>query len=128
MRYLLDTHVFLWYCCGNDRVSPVAKAIIEETTNQIFISIASVWEISIKNSLGKLNFDCPFEDFFHEQTKKNGFEILDLELRHIFCLNQLPFFHRDPFDRILIAQSYIENIPILSVDTFFDAYSIKRIW
>ena len=91
-------------------------------------SIASIWEIAIKTSLGKLSFDKPLEQFLPEQIAANDARLLDISLSHALRVANLPFHHRDPFDRMIIAQSLTENVPILSDDKAFDAYGIKRIW
>lgn len=128
MRFLLDTHTFIWFVIDNPKLSPRVKKLIEDDRNEKLLSIASIWEMGIKHSTGKLSFNLPFEIFILWQLSINDFEILDIQLRNSFVVATLPFHHRDPFDRILIAQAMVEEIPILSADSAFDAYSIERLW
>jgi len=128
MIFLIDTHTFIWYVTDNSRLSNQVLELINDENNQIFLSIASVWEMGIKYSLGKLTFNLPFETFINQQLTINDFTILDINISHITAVTQLPLHHRDPFDRILIAQAIVENIPIISVDNKFDAYPIQRLW
>ncbi|MEA5577069.1 type II toxin-antitoxin system VapC family toxin [Anabaena sp. UHCC 0451] len=95
---------------------------------RFFLSIASIWEMGIKHGLGKLTFNIPFETFITQQITINDFTVLDIKISHITTISQLLLHHRDPFDRMLIAQAMVENIPIISADTIFDAYSIQRLW
>ncbi|MBD1835038.1 type II toxin-antitoxin system VapC family toxin [Funiculus sociatus GB2-A5] len=126
MRQLLDTHSFIWFVMGNPRISPRLRSLIED--NQNLLSIASVWEMAIKHSSGKLSFGLPFRIFIEQQLSLNSIELLSINLDHIDVIAALPFHHRDPFDRLLIAQSMVERIPILSADSAFDAYPITRLW
>ncbi|KAB8319551.1 type II toxin-antitoxin system VapC family toxin [Tolypothrix campylonemoides VB511288] len=128
MKLLLDTHTFIWFFTGNTKISNQARALIENQDNEKLLSTASVWEIAIKQSTGKLSFHLPFEVFIKQQLSLNDFNLLDINLDHLAVVATLPFHHRDPFDRLLIAQSIVEKIPILSVDSAFDAYPIERLW
>lgn len=128
MRLLLDTHAFLWFINGSTELSAVARLLIENEANQPFISVASLWEMAIKISLGKLNLSSPFDTFIPQQLKLNGIGLLNIQFRHTVVISTLPFHHRDPFDRLLIAQSIVNRIPILSADTAFDAYDVRRLW
>jgi PIN domain nuclease of toxin-antitoxin system len=128
MRLLLDTHTFLWFIMGNPNLSAKARAAIESITNEKYVSVASVWEIAIKVSVGKLSLSAPFSSLIPEQLSANGFELLNLEVAHASALTSLPFHHRDPFDRLLIAQAMVEQMQIVSVDSAFDAYPISRLW
>jgi PIN domain nuclease of toxin-antitoxin system len=128
MRILLDTHTFLWYCIGNNRLSYTAKTLIEDKKIQPLLSVASLWEIAIKLSLGKLRLNQSFEKLIPDQLQQNGIDCLPLEMRHFISLIDLPFHHRDPFDRLLIAQALAESMPLLSADAVLDAYPIKRLW
>ncbi|MCC5597891.1 type II toxin-antitoxin system VapC family toxin [Nostoc favosum] len=92
------------------------------------MSIASVWEMAIKHSIGKLNFGLAFNEFIEQQIISNGIELLPITIDHITVVATLYLHHRDPFDRLLIAQALVENIPILSADKIFDAYPIRRVW
>jgi PIN domain nuclease of toxin-antitoxin system len=128
MRLLLDTHTFIWYVTDNSRLSNQVLELINDENNEILLSIASLWEIAIKQNLGKLSFNQPFEIFITQQLNLNDFSLLDINISHVTVVATLPLHHRDPFDRILIAQSVVENIPLLSADKIFDAYPIRRVW
>jgi PIN domain nuclease of toxin-antitoxin system len=128
MNILLDTHAFLWFVWDDAHLSQTAKDTITDPNNRKLVSVASVWEIGIKVSLQKLDLGMPYLPFMQSQLAINLFEILSLTLEHGDVVSRLPFHHRDPFDRLMIAQSMCEQIPIVSADPAFDAYSIKRIW
>jgi len=128
MRVLLDTHSFLWFVLGDTRLSSIARSEIENPANEKLISPASYWEVAIKISIGKYTLPQPYEEFVHQAVDCNGFVILHIEPRHAAAVANLPFHHRDPFDRLLIAQAIVEQIPILSSDPIFDQYSVTRIW
>ena len=104
MRYLLDTHTLLWLFADDKRLSDSARELIESQSNDIFISIASLWEVAIKVSIGKLTLDKPFEQVFPEELRLNNIEILDITVDSLIKLTTLPYHHRDPFDRLIIAQ------------------------
>ena len=127
MRYIIDTQAFIWYATGDKQLSKTALDIIESDAIR-YISFASIWEMAIKSSIGKLNFQIPFEDLISNQLAINGYDILSLELSHVFQLAKLPLFHKDPFDRIMIAQAITENIPIISIDPYFQSYPVTVIW
>jgi PIN domain nuclease of toxin-antitoxin system len=126
VKQLLDTHTFLWFVMGNPRIAPRLRAQIEDNEN--FVSIVSIWEIAIKNGIGKLNLEVPFDDFIDRQIIPNGIQILDIKLEHLKVLITLPLHHRDPFDRILIAQAITEDIVLVSADSVFSLYPVQRIW
>jgi PIN domain nuclease of toxin-antitoxin system len=128
MMLLIDTHTFIWYVTDDSKLSNQVIKLINDENNQIFLSIASIWEIGIKQSLGKLNFNLPLEMFVTQQMSLNDFSLLDIKISHISTVSQLPLHHRDPFDRIWIAQAIAENIPILSADAIFDTYPVQRLW
>jgi PIN domain nuclease of toxin-antitoxin system len=128
MKLLLDTHSLIWFFSGHPNLSDVARQLMEDSSNQKLISLASVWEMGIKQSKGKLTLSLPLEDYIIEKTKLEDFELLLIQLNHLALISTLPFHHNDPFDRLLIAQAITENIPILSKDIAFDAYHVKRIW
>ena len=128
MRLLLDTHSFLWFIGGSASLSPTARTFIEDADNQPLLSMASLWEMAIKLSIGKLSLGKPFERLIPEQMRLNGIELLQIEMAHIIVVTELPFHHRDPFDRLLIAQAMVEQISVVSGDPAFDSYSIKRLW
>ena len=128
MNYLLDTHTFLWFINNDVSLSATAKTLIEEPTNDSCLSVASVWEIAIKFSLAKLEIPTPFTDFVTSQLAENNFGLLPIEPAHIGIVATLPFHHRDPFDRLIIAQAQHEGLPIIGKDESFDAYGIARYW
>lgn len=131
MQYLIDTHIFIWFIQNSPNLNQTARNLIEDSQNKILISIASLWEISIKNSIGKLNLVKGF-DAMADYLNDNSIEVLPINFAHTVENNKLPFHHRDPFDRIIIAQAIVENIDFISADAVFDEYlkekSIARIW
>lgn len=128
MKLLLDTHVFLWFITGDSRLSSDARSLIEDMANDKFVSIASLWEIAIKFSLGKLTLSDDFDVLFPNQLNINGFEQLAVETNHLYEIVKMPFHHRDPFDRLLVAQAISEKMSIISIDSAFDNYSVIRLW
>lgn len=128
MRVLVDTHTLIWFFQGDPRFSSRMRLLIEDENNGKLISIASVWEMSIKQSIGKLGFSLPIKAFIEQQLRLDDFDLLNINLDHIDVISTLPQHHRDPFDRLIIAQAMVEKIPILSADVAFDAYSIQRLW
>ena len=127
MRILIDTQAFIWFV-ENDKQIPVKmKKYLENPENTIIVSIASLWEMTIKMSLGKLFLSCDIKEMT-EKIYNNGFEILPILPEHIIKLSTLIYLHRDPFDRIIIAQGLTENMPIVSSDKIFDNYGINRKW
>lgn len=128
MRLLLDTHAFLWFINGDDNLSQHSKLLIQDANNEVLISIAILWEISIKNSLNKLELSQPFEVLISRELADNEFTLLPITVEHLIQLGKLPFHHRDPFDRLLIAQSLCEQLPIVSKDSQFDHYALEVIW
>ena len=127
MRALLDTHTFFWFLDDNPRLSATAKTVIVDGSNEILLSMASLWEMAIKISLGKLSISSPFGPYISQQLSANTIGILDIS-RTRRGSDSTAVHHRDPFDRLLIAQAQIEQIPLISVDTVFDAYAIRRLW
>jgi PIN domain nuclease of toxin-antitoxin system len=128
MRHMLDTHSFLWFVLNDPQLSATALKVINDPANDILVSPASYWEVAIKVGLGKLDLHTPYDDFMHRGIVGNDFEIIHVEPKHTSILTTLPLHHRDPFDRLLVAQALVEAIPIVSADTQLDAYGIKRIW
>src|SRR5205085_8465445 len=124
---LLDTHPFLSFIYDDPRLSPRAKALLESDAD-LLLSVGSLWEISIKVSVGKLTLAQPFDIFVPQQLADNDIEMLPISLAHLGVLSTLPFHHRDLFDRLLIAQAMIEQVPIVSADIAFDGYSVARLW
>ena len=128
MRVLLDTHTFLWFVLDDPQLSSTAKILIQDSANDVEVSPASYWEIAIKIRLGKYVLSQPYQSFMETQIAANDFRVLPIEPRHTALLTTMPFHHKDPFDRLLIAQTAVEHIDIVSVDTIFDSYGIRRIW
>jgi PIN domain nuclease of toxin-antitoxin system len=128
MRLLLDTHVFLWWINDGPELSAKARATIRKGQNECFLSVASAWEMAIKSSTGKLVLSQPLERFIPEQLAANGFRLLEIDFRHAAKVETLPFHHRDPFDRLIVAQAMSEKMPIVSADAALSEYGIKRIW
>lgn len=129
MRVLLDSHTFIWWDDNNiSRLSPTALAVCQDKTNTLLISAASIWEMQIKVQLGKMHFVTPLPETIVNQQRINKMQILPIRLNHIYTLEKLPHHHKDPFDRLLIAQAVHENIPIVSHDSEIAKYSLKVIW
>jgi PIN domain nuclease of toxin-antitoxin system len=128
MRVLLDTHAFLWFVLGDSQLSSHARNHIDDLSNEKLVSPASYWEIAIKISLNKYTLSQPYEAFMQKGIADNGFIILPIEPKHTAALTSLPFHHRDPFDRLIIAQAMVERIPVISGDEAFAAYPVTRIW
>jgi PIN domain nuclease of toxin-antitoxin system len=128
VRLLLDTHALLWFLWDDRRLPRHVADLIEDPANLKLVSIASAWEIAIKWSLGKLTLQQPLDAFLRDQVWNGGFNILRVELPHLLAVSSLPLHHRDPFDRMLIAQSQVEGAHLLSAETLFDRYGVQRVW
>jgi PIN domain nuclease of toxin-antitoxin system len=128
MRVLLDSQAFLWFVMGDSRISAAAKAQIEDPAFEKLISPSSYWEIAIKVSVGKLSLTEPFDVLIPREIHNGGFVILPISIGHAASVVTLPYHHRDPFDRMLIAQAIVEKISVVSSDGQFDAYGVNRIW
>ena len=128
MKLLLDTQTLLWFLLDDHRLSGKAREKISDPDALIFVSPASLWEIAIKISLGKYALPAPFESFWEEQFLTNDFALLPISASHAARVVNLPFHHRDPFDRLIIAQSLVEGIPLVSSDILFDHYGVDRVW
>lgn len=126
MRFLIDTHIFLWFLEDNSGLSKKSRKIMENSTNMIFISTASFWEVTIKVSLKKLVLDIPLDKLF-EEAKRLDFSTLNIHSNHLICLQTIPFLHKDPFDRLLIAQAKSEEMSLLSADNVFQKYEVDLI-
>ena len=127
MDIILDTCSVLWYFNGNDEMPQTTREVILNSENTIHVSIATVWEVAIKMSIGKLSFDGGIDGFI-EAIEDEGFLLLDITTGHIKAVKDLPFIHRDPFDRILVAQAIVEELPILTTDSEIKKYDIKSVW
>ena len=128
MNLLLDTHSFIWFMEGSTKLSKTARALIEDPDNITLLSVVSLWEIAIKDSVGRLNLDKPFASLVSQILDEEEFDLLRLEVPHILMVNQLPLHHRDPFDRMLVAQALVEQVSVVSIDPAFDAYGVTRLW
>ena len=128
MKLLLDTHVFLWLRSEPHRLSPRVLSAYQDPANRIYLSIVSVWEMQIKHQIGKLRLDMPLRELIEKQCDANTLEILPFKLNHIFGLQNLPLHHKNPFDRLLIVQSQVENICLASSDSLFNLYSVSLFW
>lgn len=128
MTLLLDTHAFFWFCQNDSSLSGLAKMLMEDPANRILVSMASCWEVAIKAGLNKLTLGESSRTYLVNALANTGFELLPITLEHATAVETLPLHHRDPFDRLLIAQAMSENIPILSADVIFDQYPVSRLW
>jgi len=128
MRALLDTHALLWWLSDEPSLTRTARKIIADTENTLIVSAASAWKIATRVRLNKLPSAANLVSDFHAQIERERFQLLDISAEHGIRAGLLPGPHRDPFDRMLIAQSQAENIPIISNETAFDAYGIRRLW
>ncbi len=125
---LLDSHAFLWFVWDDPLLSSAAKQRIEDPANHKWVSVASCWEIAIKAGLGKLRLGEPATTFLPRELSTNHFSPLRIELAHVTLVETLPPHHKDPFDRLLIAQAIIEKRPLVSADAVFDEYGVTRLW
>jgi len=128
MRLLLDTHSFLWFVAGSTSLSATARAHLEDPGNDLFLSVASLWEMAIKISLGKLSLDEPFDELIPQQLAASGIATLPVRFAHVAAVARLPFHHRDPFDRMIIAQAQVDGLPVVGNDAEWGNYGIQRIW
>lgn len=128
MKLLLDTHVLLWFLADDPQLSRAAKALIENPMAEKYVSVASCWEISIKAGLKKLELGEPSHSFLSRELAANHFQLLGIGLAHATMVETLPSHHKDPFDRLLIAQSILESMLLISADSIFDEYAVNRQW
>ena len=125
MTILLDTHILIWWDSEANRLSASARSLCEDAGNILVVSVASVWEMQIKQQLGELHLRKPLVELIQEQRERNGIQILPVELAHVLALSQLEPHHKDPFDRLLIAQARSEGFPILTADNIFEKYPVQ---
>ena len=125
MRLLLDTHIFIWWADQPEKLSPAALSALEDEANELLLSVASVWEMQIKMQLGKLKLSLPLKELVKNQQEINDLTVSPVALTHVLALDALPFHHKDPFDRLLIAQSIEEKLTIVTADSQFSAYSVQ---
>ncbi len=128
MRLLLDTHAFLWFCEGNEALTLRARMAIENQEHERYVSHATAWELAIKVNLKKLTLQVPYESLFPGVLQANGFKLLPPTLTHYQALLDLPLHHRDPFDRLLIAQAKAEGLTLVTLDSAFAAYGVPILW
>ncbi len=128
MRCLLDTHAFLWWITDDSRLPERARSLIRESGNEIVLSAASSWEMAIKVQLGKLEAPRDLAGFVIDHLQRNRFGVLPIHLRHSLAVATLPLLHRDPFDRMLVVQSQLEEMPILTGDPLIRQYAVETVW
>jgi PIN domain nuclease of toxin-antitoxin system len=128
MRLLLDTHAFLWFIQGSQNLSETARNLIEDQGNQKLLSVASLWEMSIKVSIGKLDVGMTIAELLNREVDGNGFEVLAIQANHLDELTKLVFHHKDPFDRLMIAQALAERMPVVTKDEAFGRYTVSLLW
>ena len=125
MKLLLDTHIFIWWADDPEKLSHTALSALEDEANELILSVASVWEMQIKIQLGKLKLSLPLKELIKNQQETNDLTVSPVILTHVLALDTLPFHHKDPFDRLLIAQSLEEDLTLVTADSKFSAYSVK---
>lgn len=128
MKLLLDTHVFLWLRTAPGKIPEQVLAYYQDMDTDVFLSMASLWEMQIKHQLGKLELELPLSELVELQCLNNGLQILNIEPAHIYQLQTLPFHHNDPIDRMILAQAQVENLQLVSADSAFDLYGIDVLW
>ncbi len=130
MNLLLDTHTFLWFAVASlkHHLPQPTRELLEDKSNRLYLSCASPWETAIKVSIGKLNLPQPIRQIVQTEISNNGLTLLDIKLAHLDVVERLPFHHKDPFDRLLIAQAQAEGFTLVSIDPAFDAYGVNRLW
>lgn len=128
MKLLLDTHALIWFCEGNTKLTTPARAALENGDNDLYYSIASIWELAIKVQLGKLRMSAALEPRFRRSLERAGIRALAIEYAHAARVSTLPLHHRDPFDRLLVAQAMLEQMALVSHDTALDQYPVNRLW
>jgi PIN domain nuclease of toxin-antitoxin system len=128
MKLLLDTHVFIWWFNEPEKLSPKTSTLLADDNNELLLSVASVWEMQIKVQVGKLKLAIPLSELVESQRQTNGVQVLSVELEHVLALDALPALHKDPFDRLLVAQANVEGALLVSRDPVFSSYPVKLIW
>ena len=125
MKILIDTHIFLWAITDDPRLSSTHRAFYLDPANDLYLSVASIWEMLIKTGLGKLSLPAPAADYIVKQMEKNRLLLLTIRVSHLAVLERLPPVHRDPFDRMMVAQARAESIPLLSADSNLRKYDVE---
>ena len=128
MKLLLDTHTFIWWANEPDKLSRKVLAACENPKNTLILSVVSAWEIEIKSRLGRLTLDMQLEDLIETQQHSNDLQIMPITLKHVFALKNLPTIHNDPFDRLLIAQSNVEEVTLATRDKTISTYTVSILW
>lgn len=128
MKLLLDTHAFIWWASEPEKLSPKVPALCEDGGNSLLLSVVSVREMQIKLQSGKLKLNLPLRELIESQQQTNGLHILSINLEHVLALDALPAHHKDPFDRLLIAQANAEDASLVSMDHVFSDYPVKLLW
>lgn len=128
MKLLLDTHAFLWWVSDDARLSRRALGAIADDRNEVLFSTVSAWELMIKSSLGRVEFGEPAEDFIPRELGNSAFDVLPVYLRHVLAMPSLPEIHRDPFDRLLVAQAVAEGAALVSADRKMHKYPAEIVW
>jgi PIN domain nuclease of toxin-antitoxin system len=128
MRLLLDTHTFIWFDSQPVQLSDTCRSMLADQNNSLFLSIASIWEMQIKCQAGRLNLRLPLSRLIDEQLQNAGLEILPVKAQHVYELQNLPDVHRDPFDRIMIAQAIVEKMSFMSKDSVLGGYPVQQVW
>ncbi len=128
MRALLDTHTLLWMVSRSNQLTETARAAIADGRNELYFSIAGYWEIGIKQSLGKLELSAGWQNTLPKEMTHNRITWLPIEPRHVHEVAALPWIHRDPFDRLMIAQSRVEGLTLISRDPQFSEYGVPTVW
>jgi len=124
MRILLDTHIFIWWSGPQELLSNSATTLLNDKSNTLFLSVASLWEMQVKLAIGKLELRLPLDEMLREQQRNLGIQVLPVTMPHVLALDS-PFHHKDPFDRLLIAVAKAEGLPVLTADAIFSAYDIS---
>ena len=127
MKLLLDTHAFLWFATGDRRLSRAARAALEHDDAALYLSAASIWELAIKSSLGRVTLPAPIEQYVTEKVEQ-GYHVLPIDWPHAAGVERLPFHHRDPFDRLLAAQALTEKMTMITRDKLFRRYGVRTLW
>lgn len=128
MRLLLDTHTFIWWDGEPDKLSSRALALCQHPENELILSVASLWEIQVKLQLGKIELAIPLPKLVESQRQSNGLQLLPVEAAHVFALDALPAVHKDPFDRMLVAQARADNLRIVTKDAAIKEYPVRVEW
>jgi PIN domain nuclease of toxin-antitoxin system len=128
MKLLLDTHAFIWFAYDTPELPQKTKELLEDEETELLLSLASVWEMAIKSSTGKLTLMARVGDFVANQMHKDDVNLLQITLPHLNLIETLPAHHKDPFDHLLIAQAMVERLDIVSIDKAFDSYGVNRVW